>query len=64
MWACPAGEPGHLFLRLCRLAALLLVLRILYKNDNPAYKIAWIVPILLMPFFGGLLYLVFGKWPT
>ena len=55
------GSRVTYFYGLCRLAALLLVLRILYKNDNPAYKIAWIVPILLMPFFGGLLYLVFGK---
>ena len=49
------------FYALCEITAVLLVLRILYKNDNPAYKIAWIIPILLFPLFGGLLYIVFGK---
>ncbi|URZ03235.1 cardiolipin synthase [Clostridium felsineum] len=36
------------------------VLYILYKNTNPAYKIVWIVPIVLFPLFGGLFYLFFG----
>ena len=35
----------------------------LYINNNrsnPAYKIAWIIPILLMPVFGGIIYLMLG----
>lgn len=31
------------------------------KEENPAYKLAWIVPILLAPLFGGLLYLMVGN---
>ncbi len=33
---------------------------VLNNKSNPAYKIAWIVPILLFPIFGGLFYLFFG----
>ena len=35
-------------------------LAIISKNTNPAYKIAWLVPILLFPVFGGLFYLMLG----
>jgi cardiolipin synthase len=35
-------------------------LLIISKNTNPAYKIAWVVPILLFPVFGGLFYLMLG----
>ena len=31
-------------------------------TSNPAYKSAWLIPILLFPIFGGLLYLLFGKY--
>ena len=45
--------------------SILVVLFIVYKDDNPAYKIAWIIPILLFPIFGGILYLALGnKKPT
>ncbi|MBQ8632840.1 MAG: cardiolipin synthase [Lachnospiraceae bacterium] len=45
--------------------SLLAVLYIINKDDNPAYKLAWIIPILVFPLFGGLLYLLFGdKRPT
>jgi len=30
------------------------------NKSDPAYKIAWIVPILIVPFFGGIIYLIFG----
>lgn len=36
------------------------MLIIISKNTNPAYKIAWLVPILLVPVFGGLFYLMLG----
>lgn len=35
-------------------------LYIISKNTNPAYKIAWVVPILAVPVFGGLFYLMLG----
>ena len=31
------------------------------KNDNPAYKIAWIVVIMALPIFGICIYIVFGS---
>lgn len=40
--------------------SIIVVFFIIYKNSNPAVKLAWIVPILLFPIFGGFLYLVFG----
>lgn len=33
---------------------------IISKNTNPAYKIAWVIPILALPVFGGLFYLMLG----
>ena len=50
---------------ICMILSILVVLFIVNKEDNPAYKIAWIIPILLFPIFGGLLYLFLGnKKPT
>ncbi len=40
------------------------VLYIINSPSNPAYKIAWIVPILTLPVFGGLFWLVFGRSPV
>ena len=33
---------------------------VINRTQNPAYKLAWAVPILLFPVFGGLMYLLFG----
>ncbi len=45
--------------------SLLVLLYIVNKDDNPAYKLAWIIPILSFPLLGGILYLMFGdKRPT
>ena len=37
--------------------SLLVVLSIVSKKGNPAYKLVWVIQILLFPLFGGLLYL-------
>ena len=37
-----------------------IVLYIIGKDDNSAYKIGWIVLIMTLPLFGGLLYLFLG----
>lgn len=42
------------------LISLVAVLLIINNPINPAYKIAWIVPILLFPIFGGVFYIFFG----
>lgn len=40
--------------------SVVVTLVIISKNTNPAYKIAWLVPILAFPVFGGLFYLMLG----
>lgn len=50
---------------LCNLLSLAAVLYLISKTGHPDYKIAWIVPIMAFPLFGGLLYLLFGgNWAT
>ncbi|MEG1409930.1 MAG: cardiolipin synthase [Terrisporobacter sp.] len=39
---------------------IILVIHILNGKSNPSYKIAWIVPILILPIFGGAFYLIYG----
>lgn len=42
------------------LLSFLMVIYLVGKDDNPEYKIIWIVLILTVPLFGGLMYLAFG----
>ena len=44
----------------CTAVSILVVLWIINARTDPGYKIAWIVPILLAPLFGGLVYLLSG----
>ncbi len=37
------------------------VLYIIRKDNNPSYKIAWIIPILLFPLFGVLIYILYAN---
>ncbi len=47
------------------LFSLLMVFYIAQKDTKASFKLAWVVPILLFPLFGGLIYLFFGtKSPT
>lgn len=48
------------FYAACALLSLSAVLWIINGRSNPAYKLAWIIPIMLFPIFGGLFYLMFG----
>lgn len=43
-----------------QLVSFFAVIYIIWKPNNPAVKLAWIVPIMLFPLFGGVLYLFFG----
>ncbi len=36
------------------------VFTIIWRPNNPAVKLAWVVPILIFPLFGGIMYLSFG----
>lgn len=38
-----------------------MVAYILSRADNPMYKLAWIIPILIFPVFGGVFYVIFGR---
>ena len=49
--------PSYFF---CIFLSVIAVLWIISNGSNPAYKIAWLVPILAVPVFGGLMYLLFG----
>lgn len=45
--------------------SVLMVFYIAQKDTKASFKLAWVVPILLVPLFGGLIYLLFGtKSPT
>lgn len=41
--------------------SMLVVLWLVNKDENPSYKISWIILILVFPVFGGLLYLMIGN---
>ena len=45
---------------ICSVLSLIIVIYIVGNRSNPSYKIAWIIPIMLFPIFGWLLYLLFG----
>ena len=42
------------------LLSLIVVIYIVSRTDNPSYKLAWTIPVLLLPVFGGLFYLLLG----
>ena len=42
------------------LLSLVVVVRIVNKDIDPGFKLAWSIVILLVPIFGGLFYLIFG----
>ncbi len=48
------------FYGICTLLSLVIALYVINSKINPGYKIAWLVPLLLFPIFGGLFYLIFG----
>ncbi|TLG79631.1 cardiolipin synthase [Vagococcus zengguangii] len=40
------------------------VLSIINSRRNPAYKIAWLIPVTLLPYLGVMIYLIFGRLYT
>lgn len=44
-----------------RVLSVLIILFIIRKDENSAYKIGWIILIMALPLFGGLFYLFFGN---
>lgn len=49
------------FYSTCILLSIVEVFVIINKDDNPAYKLAITIPILIVPIFGGLFYLFLGN---
>ncbi len=47
----------YLVLLMLSLAVLVWVIN---SDTNPSYKLAWAIPILILPIFGGIFYLLFG----
>ncbi len=43
------------------LLSLAVFLYVINKNDNPSYKLAWAIPIMIFPLFGGIFYLLLGS---
>ncbi|TNF09648.1 MAG: cardiolipin synthase [Bacillota bacterium] len=41
--------------------SIIIVIYMLYREENPVYKLSWIIPILLFPLFGGLFYLFYQE---
>lgn len=37
------------------------IIHINSKNTHPAYKLAWMIPIVIFPIFGGLFYILYGR---
>ncbi len=52
------------FYSICALLSVLAVLLIVNGKGYPAYKLAWIIPIMVFPIFGGLFYLMLGGSKT
>lgn len=48
------------FYLFCLAITAVAVLWIVSRNIHPDYKVAWIIPIMAFPVFGGLFYLLFG----
>lgn len=42
------------------LLSLTMLITVINSEKNPAYKLAWVIPILILPVFGGIFYLLFG----
>lgn len=52
---------GYVFVSaILRILSFTAVIYLIWKDVNPSIKLAWIVPILLFPLLGGLIYLLYG----
>lgn len=49
------------FYLVCILVSAMAVIYLMSKPDNPSYKLAWTIPIMLFPVFGGIFYMITGS---
>ena len=62
LWAFFALTTGRIWINLAlRALSVIIVLYLVKKDENSAYKIIWIVLIGTLPLLGGALYLLFGN---
>ena len=54
-------ESYYLVYLLSLATSAIVVLWILSDSSKSTYKLAWIIPIMLLPVFGGFFYLFFGR---
>lgn len=54
------GRYSNLVNSFFTLLSIIAVLWLVNKKDNPAYKLAWVIPILSYPLLGGLMYIFMG----
>lgn len=52
---------GTVIYRVVEVLAILLVITIINKRDNPSYKLTWIIFILIAPLVGGVLFFLWGN---
>ena len=55
------GEHFDQISLLLKILSVVAVIYIVNKDENPAYKLAWAIPILLVPIVGGVMYLYLGN---
>jgi len=41
--------------------SVVIVIYLITREENPAYKLSWIIPILVFPLFGGIFYLLYRR---
>lgn len=51
---------GHLIAEGLYVFSVIMVVFIITRDMHPSYKLAWVIPILFVPLFGGMFYLLFG----
>ena len=56
-----ATELSYIAFLVATTVNLMIVVAIVNSDANPEYKISWVVIIMLLPFFGAILYLIFNK---
>ncbi len=49
------------FYIICVILSMVVVLHLISKDENPSYKLAWAIPIMVFPLFGGLFYILIGN---
>ena len=55
------GEHNDILSFILKAFSIVVVIYIINKDDNPAYKLAWVIPILTVPILGGIMYLYLGN---